>query len=501
MNAYLMYKDRDFDFGANLPQQADALVADLGLEALFGAMSSGNKPLAEVVKRAVLGSVTDIETICYRQEILKDCMNDPAVVREIYDLAVETLESKRRNHYFDGGRHPRSILYRAVNLLEMLVAMLRRLRTIVDRHASSFRSEGFCRLFASLAEELDDEYFATIERHLNELKFDRGILLSARLGEGNKGTDYVLRKQSSAHGDWLTRLFAPKAPAFSYELHPRDESGARALSQLNDRGINLVANAVAQSAEHLTSFFEMLRTELAFYVGCLNLHDRLSELGESICLPSPCPVGARRYSATGLYDVSLTLSANGPVVSNDLAADGKTLIIITGANQGGKSTFLRSVGLAQLMMQCGMFAPAEALCADVCERVVTHYKREEDATMNSGKFDEELRRLSDIVDGLRANSLILFNESFAATNEREGSEIARQIVDALIENDVKVFFVTHQYAFAHGLQTRDLPSALFLRAERLDDGRRTFKIAQGAPLETSYGPDLYREVFVEPATS
>jgi DNA mismatch repair ATPase MutS len=228
------------------------------------------------------------------------------------------------------------------------------------------------------------------------------------------------------------------------------------------------------------------------------LSDTLAELGEPVCMPSPFPAGSHRYSASGLYDVCLALNLNGSVVGNDVTADGKTLVIITGANQGGKSTFLRSVGLAQLMMQCGMFAPAEVLSADVCERIFTHYKREEDATMISGKFDEELRRLSSIVDFLVPNAMLLFNESFAATNEREGSEIARQVVDALIDERVEVFFVTHQYTFARGLQERNRPSALFLRAERLSDGSRTFEIAEGAPLETSYGPDLYRETFAEP---
>ena len=70
--------------------------------------------------------------------------------------------------------------------------------------------------------------------------------------------------------------------------------------------------------------------------------------------------------------------------------------------------------------------------------------------MKSGKFDEELSRMNAIVNILTPRSLILFNESFAATNEREGSEIARQIVSALLERPHKVVFVSHQFAFTHG---------------------------------------------------
>ena len=75
--------------------------------------------------------------------------------------------------------------------------------------------------------------------------------------------------------------------------------------------------------------------------------------------------------------------------------------------------------------------------------------------MRSGKFDEELARMSTIADQIRRGAMVLFNESFAATNEREGSEIARQIVSALLENDVTVFFVSHMYEFARSFLASD----------------------------------------------
>jgi DNA mismatch repair ATPase MutS len=258
-----------------------------------------------------------------------------------------------------------------------------------------------------------------------------------------------------------------------------------------------VANALAQSTDHMLSFFKMLQTELAFYVGCLNLHGLLIKKGEPFAFPVPAACSERRHAFSGLYDVCLSLSLDRRVVGNDVRADDKDLVIITGANQGGKSTFLRSIGLAQVMMQCGMFVAAESFSANVCKGLFTHYKREEDATMKSGKFDEELSRMSDIVDSIGPDSMLLFNESFAATNEREGSEIARQIVCALLEKHIKVFFVTHLYGFAHGFFEKQMETAIFLRAEREADGGRTFKLVDGEPLQTSYGPDLYGTIFAE----
>lgn len=142
-----------------------------------------------------------------------------------------------------------------------------------------------------------------------------------------------------------------------------------------------------------------------------------------------------------------------------------------------------------------MFVPAESFRANVCHGVFTHFKREEDASMGSGKLDEELKRMSGIVDQLRPYSIVLCNESFASTNEREGSEIARQIVRALTERGVKVFYVTHMSDWAEGFYRLKMDAALFLRAERLDDGRRTFKLTAAEPLPTSYGEDLYHLIF------
>jgi DNA mismatch repair ATPase MutS len=158
----------------------------------------------------------------------------------------------------------------------------------------------------------------------------------------------------------------------TFRLHPRDETGARALGDIRDRGVNLVANALAQSTDHILSSFEMPRTELAFDIGCLNLQKRLEQLRMPACLPAPTPLGTAVFSAFELYDASLALSAGRAVVSNDLNADGKQLIVITGANTGGKSTFMRSVGLAQLMMQVGMFVPAKTFSAEVRNGLCTH---------------------------------------------------------------------------------------------------------------------------------
>lgn len=496
MKALLMHPDRDFEPQSDSSPQERDLTQDLALETLLRAMAGGDSFLFDVAHAALVsGLQNDRDTIVYRQEIVQDCIRNAAVVRELHALAAEGIDKKKSSYFGFPSRYPGGILYGSIDSLRIFIGILAKLKRIADVNAGLFKSRGFTRFFAMLQSELGDEYLATVQNHLAELKFKGGVLMSAELGKGNEGTNSMLRQAGDKMPNWLDRILGKGPAGYTFRIHDRDEAGARALSELRDRGINLVANAAAQSTDYIASFFEMLSRELAFYIGCLNLHDRLASARVPMSFPRAEIAGTRTLRFSGLCDVSLALSTGQSVVGNSIDADGKTLVIITGANQGGKSSFLRGVGLAQLMMQCGMFVGAESFAGELCAGIFTHYKREEDATMEKGKLDEELSRISDIVDVVAPNAMLLLNESFAATNEREGSEIARQIVSALREKGVRIFFVTHLYDFAHDLFTRETADALFLRAERLTDGTRTFRIVPGAPLETSYGEDVYRTVF------
>jgi hypothetical protein len=502
MKAFLMYSDRDFDQKRDLPSNAAELTQDLEIDTLLAAMGGGDTFLLEIAKTAIFERLREPEAILYRQHILADCLDQSDTVKDMYAIVVEAIEREKKVWRTMIGRYPEGLLSRSVEVLQLFVGLLKRLRHTADEHGPKFRSEGFIRLFGTLTKELDDEYLSIVEDHLGRLTLRGGVLMSAELGSGNRGVHYVLRRPHDIRPWWKEQLqnWAEQLPSrnrtsYIYQIADRDESGFNALSELRAQGTSQVASALAQSTDHILAFFKMLRLELGFYVACLNLRDHLARKGEAICFPEPLAADKAMFSVRGLYDVCLSLNMEGRVVGNDVNGDDKMLVIITGANRGGKSTFLRSIGLAQLMMQCGMFVPSESFRANVCDGIYTHFKREEDTAMRYGKLDEELSRMSSIVDNLTPNGIVLFNESFASTNEREGSEIARQIVRALLETGIKVFYVTHMFDLAQGFYRAKMDAALFLRAERLVDGLRTFRLVEAEPLPTSYGEDLYRRIF------
>ena len=500
MRALLMFADRDFEVAREDGPYEQGLIQDLELTTLWKAMARGDEVIWKSSRTALLASLESTKEIGYRQAVYLDCLANRSVVEELYELAGAAIAEKKKSWRGFGinSNNGEPLLHASIKELESFVGILKRLHQLAEEHADAFKSEGFASFFATLRRELDDAYFGEIGHHLRNLRFRDGVLASARLGTGNQGVDYALRARRN-RGNFLRHPIM-KGPTFSRTIPREDDGGHQALSGLRNRVVSLAANALAQSADHIVSFFTALRSELGFYLGCCNLHDELVARGRVDCQPDPEPIGLSSLSATGLYEPCLVLHTAETVVSNDLRADGKALVVITGANQGGKSTFLRSLGVAQLMMQAGMPVAAESFRAAIVRGVFTHFAREEDATMTSGKFDEELRRMSAIGRQVHPHALLLCNESFSATNEREGSEIATEIVRALNEADVGVVFVTHLYEFSSHFYERHPENTLFLRAERGSDGSRPFRITEAEPLPTSYSEDLYRQTF-GPATT
>jgi hypothetical protein len=171
MKAFLMYKERDFDRQQTLPWNEHALSQDLELDTLFDAMALDDKFLFEVSKSAVLSGVNnDLDTIRYRQNILMDCLENSSIVRDIYAIAVGAIEGEKRTYWGFITRHPAAILHRAIEVLQMFVTMLKRLKNLAEEHADKFESEGFTAFFAMLNKELEDEYFARVESHFLAMK-------------------------------------------------------------------------------------------------------------------------------------------------------------------------------------------------------------------------------------------------------------------------------------------------------------------------------------------
>jgi len=224
MNACLMYRNRDFEVVHRFGPCIADVKNDLELDTLLRAMAGEDPLIYDVAQTALLDSFSmEMETVLYRQAALRDAMANPDALRELYRLTGAAIEGKRHFHFGIFINFPSGILRSSLDLMKALVDILRQVRSIADAHGQSFSSPAFTELLAMFQREFSDAYFREIEDHLSRLKLKGGVLESARLGPGNEGVDYVLRKPDETRIPWLDRLL---------RRHPlRTHSGSRTATK------------------------------------------------------------------------------------------------------------------------------------------------------------------------------------------------------------------------------------------------------------------------------
>ena len=489
MKVHLLFPEgRESQF--EIPSMSrDALRRDLDLRTLVLGIAGQDEVIYDALLSALFAPLREPELLQYRREALGDVLAHPEEAERLYGVCLEADRMRRSTAKWLDNYDLSATYSGAVDYLLSFSVLLRQLRSLGEEFTPLFRHAGFLDLFRSLREELSDEYLESIKRELEGQKLVDGVLFSAGLNGALETVDYVMHRRTRS----LRDLSIFKGQFYRLGEEAMDDKDAADLKVRQERAINHVTNALAQAAEYLASFFELLRKELAFYIGGLRFTRQMQEYGMPWCIPEITAADSCSRRWEELYDVSLVYRSRAAAVGNTLTAENKKLYIVTGANQGGKTTFLRSFGQAQLMAQCGLPVGAKAYSAPLRGAIFTHFRQEEDRFLKSGKLDKELEWMSRITDRVRPGDIVLFNESFASTNEREGSEIGREITEAMLVCGVEVVSVSHLHMFAASFHGRE--EVQFLRAERLPSGERTFRLKPGEPQETAYGEDIYRRVF------
>lgn len=504
MKPFLLHEQQDTGTKREIPNEKE-LIQDFNLDIIFKTMAKNDIFLYDTAKRVILSHLTDTGTILYRQDVLRDCIEYRSAILELYGIAAEAVREAAYYREFSQPSYTRIVppserVQKSLGLLEVLISRLEEVKALCARSSGTFHSKGLIEFCSRQIDLLSEDFFSRVKGHMDDLKalFLGGrLVIGSQVGNGMKGARHVLRRIEPTLPATGAKRKSPKINE-SNTITLENISMANSAREIEDAGLVHILRVINHFTRNITAFFESLRYEAGFYTGCVNLYNTLTEVKAPICFPVPGAKESRAMSFKGLYDASMAATEYKRLVTNDLDAGDTRLFIITGANQGGKSTFLRSVGLAHIFMQCGMFVPADYFCANVCDHVFTHFTREEDEKMNSGKLEEELLRMNRIISTITPGSILFMNESFATTTERDGAGIAKDIITALHEHGIKVFFVTHLYEFAKTMYDMELEGTVFLRAERNDNGSRSYRIECGKPLQTSFGEDLFHRIMGSP---
>ena len=545
MRVCLLYRDADRP-GDGTYCDEENMVRDLGLQTLFRTaarklivengtvkkVDQEDRFLAETMRKVMMIPLASGEEIGYRQAVIRDSFRQEELVRGLYRVSSDTLVkwdelgrgTRERTHQ----SNPVTKLVAEIRVLRLFCDSLKEIRELLEQEdpatgkprSEAFESEGFRSFYQRFSEAFPEERERAVRKVLEDISFysegaedgNEGknrtlkprIVLECGLEDGLKFSSLKLAEISSES----MRFYRPgtamkKLQEFRYARIPdsfsveRDPGLCEQAKQLEFGVVRCLTDEVkAVLMGEFQAFFDQLKRQAAFYLGAVQLKAQMERFGMDYCFPEVTGRGTLAFEE--LRESVMGMEQRVKVIGNTCTMDRKDLLIVTGANQGGKSTFLRSIGIAQVMMQCGLPVTARAFRSGIFPRIFVHFTRREDSAMNSGRLDEELSRMNRIVEQIGDGSLLLLNESFATTTEKEGSVIAYDIVKALTEAGVKILMVTHLLSFARRVyeQEKDDPEsgAAFLSAERRPDGTRTFRMIPHAPEMTSFGLDLYEEI-------
>ena len=511
-------------------------VRDLELESTIAAFSDSRLGRS-TIREVCLNLCTDPATIAYRQDILDDLWRNPDFTAHLQALLPDLNALDTAHIAVDRRRSSLQEITWRLGELEHLVSCVTGLSTVFAQMGDEVRAAGWCALRDRIAQTAQDAVYQKLTRELPDMLRTVRAKASVTIGVNLDGqlrpvaaTLLSVNERKFTGSTFLDRLLGRRGENFKGlgPLHtvPNLEQGRvpsgnrernrdvnplmvplfRDLAQVLDTVCQPIVQALRQYNALHSGFLAALRGDLAFYLAAVRLMERLRSRGLPVCRPDIAPMPERVCELHEAYNLNLALHqmqhADGQahIVTNDVQMGDKGRIgILTGPNQGGKTTYTQMVGLCQLLAQLGVWVPAARARLSPVDNIYTHYPVEEQLAKGTGRFGDEAQRLSQIFAQSTRHSLILLNESLASTNPGESFYIAQDVVRILRRLGARAIFATHMHELAADVAALNastpgesrIVSLVASRIEAGDDGLRcSYKITPGPPLGRSYAREI-----------
>ena len=498
------------DSGESVPDIDLFTLQELGLLEVFNLK---NRDLSEFF-------TMDAEVIRYRIATFDDMLRCEALT-EMLNRLVPVLNDIMELRRLEADSGDTTDYLSSITEIELYVSSVKVLHDCLTEVKDQLKSLAFLALAELVTTLAESTYYRELNEKLNELtrrvreikSVTVGVNLDAQLRPSSAGV-LSINAETFKSGDALDKILRLNFKNDNYtciaNLVPfgkkQSENQKMALSLAFNSAINDVYRSSLRSWKKIvqtyvlenTEFLLNLMPEFEFLVKGTNMLRALQNKGCVLSLPEIRPIEERAFVATGLYNPCVALKIEDEIVANDLVFDeNATIYVLSGPNRGGKSVITCAIGLAQVMMQLGMYVPAEKAVMSPVDGIYTHFPTGADDTIDKGRLGEECARLSEILDCVTANSLVLLDESLSSTGSFEASYIAAEVLGGLSHVGCRCLFSTHLHELAAEIDNINARAKASggvaidtLVAGMKGEGKRSFKITRAKPDGKSYARDI-----------
>lgn len=464
------------------PTDPPPFFADLNLDQIVDAITAGRQEYD--LEPFFVAPLRDPDAVLYRQEIFRDLENE-ATLGAIRAFA-ERMSVVRR--YLALVEKLQYLYHRAGWFLEAADVYCNAVAGLAeDLRAASLAARGLLAFRSFLATYAASEQFIALQADAARVKaalaavqycvLIKGDLVKVRRYEGE--VDYSVqveetfaRFKQGAVKDYRLKL------AYGASMNHIEAQILDLVAKLNPDVFGSLDTFCAQHSAFVEPAVTAFDREIQFYVAYVEHMARIKRGGLKFCYPQ-VSAASKEVRGAESYDLALAhklVNINKPVITNDFYLQGpERIIVVSGPNQGGKTTFARTFGQLHYLASLGLPVPGREARLFLADGIFTHFERAEDITNLRGKLHDDLVRIHEALAGATTNSIVIMNEIFSSTVLQDAVFLSQEIMQRIIDLDalgVWVTFIDEMASFSE--QTISMVSTITPD----NPAERTFKIVR-----------------------
>ncbi len=481
-------------FTQNETLDAPPFFADLHLDRVVEAITAGRDEYA--LKPFFYASLQDVDSIAYRHEVFQD-LEDKSTFENIQAFSEKMRTARGYIRFAEKFYYKRQKQRYFLDAVEIYCDAV--IRLLQDLSRADLKSRGLSSFREYLAGRVESEDFRALAAQTKQLETD---IASVRYCMHIEGGCVRVNKYDSEidYSSEVEKTFDKfrQETARTYRTNFHDlpemnhvEAGVLDLvAKWHPELFSTLEDYCAKNSGFLDQTIARFDREVQFYLACLEHVGVFEKKGLRFCYPRIRSEPGDLFVQEG-FDLALAhklVTEGAAVICNDFSLkDEERIFVVSGPNQGGKTTFARMFGQLHYLGALGCPVPGREAALYLFDRIFTHFEKEEDIRTLRGKLEDDLVRIHAILERATARSIVIMNEIFTSTTLSDATFLSKMIMERIVRLDALCVWVTFIDELAsYSEKTVSMVSTVV----RENPALRTFKVVRSRADGLAYAMSL-----------